>query len=86
MVRFLITLNTDYRFYLLISLIRDFILSNDGLQPPVWSMSSMGTELNTIDVITLRKHFVNFRHPNEIRVLGRVTYFESTEPSRMKCS
>lgn len=39
--------------YLLISLIRDFILSNDGLHPPDWSMSSMGTELNTIEVITL---------------------------------
>ena len=41
--------------YLLISLMTALILFSEGLQPHVTSMSSIGTELNTIDVITLQR-------------------------------
>ena len=43
------------RNYLLISLIALLTLSRPGLAPHSAAISSMGTELNTIDVITLKK-------------------------------
>ena len=41
-------------FYLLISRIRDLTLLRDGFDPQSQLISSRGTELNTIDVITLK--------------------------------
>ena len=41
--------------YLLISLMTLLTLSKPGLDPQLASMSSIGTELKTIDVITLQK-------------------------------
>ena len=45
----------NYEYYLLISLMTLLTLSKPGLDPQLTSMSSNGTELKTIDVITLQK-------------------------------
>ena len=50
-----IEISSGKRNYLLISLIALLTLSRPGLAPHSAAISSMGTELNTIDVITLKK-------------------------------
>ena len=47
--------NSEFRTYLLISLIRDFTRSKAGFIPQLQSISCIGTELNTMEVITLEE-------------------------------